>query len=337
MNFRLLLLFSLHCAATLSVRAEDAPLPPVKEVADLIRLHLPDATASDLEAPDTATLIARFPGKVSWLTNAAAAPADGPMIAATNRFDRAVPYVRLSRVDSGLTTELRATLARLAPSATHTGLILDLRFVGGDDYATATRTAALFVTNGTPLLDWGEGLFRSGDEPRAWTGPVVVLANRETTGAAEALATALRSADAAIVIGSPTAGAAGVFRDLPLSTGQRLRVRVQPVKTGNGEPLPAAGLTPDVAVNASLADERAWLADPFAPATNAPAPSARAARPARPRINEAELVRARREGRRLEESATNAPTSPLTPQMIRDASLARAIDLVKGLRLALNP
>jgi hypothetical protein len=56
-------------------------------------------------------------------------------------------------------------------------------------------------------------------------------------------------------------------------------------------------------------------------------------RPARRRINEAELVRLLRSGQPIEEEFTQVPLRELEPPkpVVNDPALARAIDLLKGL------
>ena len=60
----------------------------------------------------------------------------------------------------------------------------------------------------------------------------MVLVNGETTGAAEALAAALREADAGLIIGNPTAGLAMTTMDFPLEKRRTPAHRDQPGQTG---------------------------------------------------------------------------------------------------------
>ena len=58
------------------------------------------------------------------------------------------------------------------------GVVLDLRYAAGDDYASAAATAELFIKKEQPLLDWGTGMVRSKDKSDAISVPVAVLVNR---------------------------------------------------------------------------------------------------------------------------------------------------------------
>jgi hypothetical protein len=169
---------------------------------------------------------------------------------------------------------------------------------------------------------------------------VAILVNRDTAGAAEALAAVLREAGAGLILGGKTAGGAMVGREFPLKNGQKVRIATSPVKLGDGSALSAQGLTPDIEVAVRAEDERAYRDDAYAlwPRTNATGVLAASAgeatnRPTRrPRISEADLVRERREGTNLNTDDFTAvrdrePEKPL----IRDPALARAVDLLKGL------
>ena len=71
--------------------------------------------------------------------------------------------------------------------------------------------------------------------------PVAVLVNRQTAGAAEALAAVLRETGAGLILGSRTAGQAMVAQEFPLKNGERLRIATAPVQLGDGSALAGAG------------------------------------------------------------------------------------------------
>ena len=104
--------------------------------------------------------------------------------------------------------------------------------------------------------------------------------------------------------------------------------------------MPPTGVVPDIAVNVRPEVERGYLADPFitinaAPsspgATNQIVSSIRV----RKKLTEADLVKAKQEGRSIEAAlngATNPPAAVAEPpKVVRDPVLARALDLLKGL------
>ena len=102
----------------------------------------------------------------------------------------------------------------------------------GDDYASAAATAELFIKKDQPLLDWGTGMVRSKENSDAISLPVAVLVNRQTAGAAEALAAVLREAGAGLILGSRTAGQAMIAQEFPLKNGERLRIATAPIQAG---------------------------------------------------------------------------------------------------------
>ena len=165
--------------------------------------------------------------------------------------------------------------------------------------------ADLFVSKPVALLDFGQGMVSAKSAPEDVQLPLAVLINGETAGAAEALAGALRSSGAGLLLGNCTAGRGLLMREFTLKDGQKLSVASGRVVLGNGHSLTTEGLTPDIAVRVKAEEERAYFADAFAnlAKTNIPAVAAVSTnavastnKPTRKRMTEAELVRQHREG-----------------------------------------
>jgi C-terminal processing protease CtpA/Prc len=211
------------------------------------------------------------------------------------------------------------------------GLVLDLRFASGTNYAAAARLAGQFMAEAVPLMSLGAEEYRAPGNAQPFPWPVMVLVNRRTSGAAEALAEALRQNQVAMLLGGRTAGTAGVFEEFPLSTGQRLRVVTATVKLRDGAEVPPGGVEPDITVTVPLAEERAFLENPFASARS---PNA-SGRPAR--LTEADLVRMRRERRETPTAAPAETTPAVEAPVVADPALARALDLLKGIALVRPP
>lgn len=326
-----------------SLMAADAP--PFVEVLSLIRTNLVDANDADLNTAAVQGLVQQFPGRVLLTTNAteraAAGPAE-PAIARAQVFNGTAGYVRVSRVEAGLAGAFATALSHLTASNQLAGLVIDLRLARGEDYAEAAKVADQFLREPRPLADWGAGPVAATPKTNAFSEPVVVLANRETAGAAEALAAILRQSQVGLVIGGRTAGHAAVFKDFPLSNGQVLRVAVAPVRIGEGQSLTPEGVVPDIVVNVPLAEEKAFLTDPFRvssrPAGTSGTGPAATNRPAR--LTEADLVRMKREGLDPDSPtatrvppAAGSPRATREPPVVTDPSLARALDLLKALAL----
>jgi hypothetical protein len=335
--------------ATPCARGADAtnPAPDFKEVYDLLHTNLVGVTDENLNRAAIEGLLSRFPGKVSLVGGAAdgsAIPQGGPALSKSAVLGNDVVYLRAGRVAGNLANELSAAYRALTTTNKVAGVVLDLRFVGGDDSASAQATANLFASK------------------KIAGGSLVVLVNGETRGAAETLAAALRKAGVALIIGNPTAGEAATFKEFPLRNGEWLRIATTPVKSGNGPAIPSGGLQPDIAVTVSADDERAFWENPYASLAR-DASNARVATnsllPFVDRISEADLVRQRQKDGKLigasgfhtrdmdlpgprlirrpggnnagdEDSAPTRAAEPQKP-VIRDPVLARAVDLIKGL------
>lgn len=315
--------------------------PDFQEVFDLIRTNAGGLKEADVNAAAVAGLLAKLDSK-AWLVdpNQKSEPelADAP-ISSSALLDEHYGYIRISRVGQRLASGFAGALERLGATNRLKGLVIDLRFATGTDYAAAVKVADSFLGSEQPLLDWGQGMAKSTDKTNVFRLPVAMLVNQATVGAAEALAAALRQADVGLVIGTNTAGQASITRDFPLKTGQILRVAVAPIRTGNGEVLER--LKPDIRVDVNPEDERAYFVDAYkilpkagvggVTSSNVAALSVTNRSPRR-RINEAELVRMLRDGENPDEDAARpARAEEPARQTIADPALARALDLLKAL------
>jgi hypothetical protein len=253
-------------------------------------------------------------------------------------FEGSLAYFRIREVQPGLSSALVENFKRFAGTNKIQGIVLDLRYCAGSSYEEVVAVADLFLSSEKPLLDWGEGMVSTKDRSVPINVPAAVLVNRETAGAAEALAAALRQTGAGLVLGSRTAGLAAAGREFELSNGQRLRINLRPILLGNGAAVPSTGVEPDIAVAVPSDEERAYFADAFAVVTRTNGVDGtsrliveaggtnRAAR--KPRFNEADLVREHTEGRM--DPTRRAETEP-EMRIVNDPVLARALDVLKGL------
>lgn len=336
-------------AGFVGARAATSELPEFKEVYGLVRSNLLGVSQAELDRDAVEGLLRQLYPRVILATNAPAGSAveTGPLLLKSTVYDDAYGYLRIGRVDKGLAAEAAGACQQLGASNKLKGLVLDLRMAGGTDYSAAAAVAEQFVTDEQPLLDWGEGLVKAKVRTNAFAFPVAILVNKQTSGAAEALAAVLRKTEAGLVIGARTAGQAGITKDFVLENGRRLRITMAPIKVGGGQALSPLGWQPDIEVPVSTEDEAAYLDDAFKVIPKAGAPLAGTEgsvsnlltgatnRPSRRRINEAELVRLQREGALPDEEAPSraARGADATKPVVRDPVLARALDLLKGLAL----
>lgn len=316
--------------------------PTFQEVYDLIRQHAAGMSDAELNRAAVQGLVAALAPKVSWATNEASAnvPDAARPVTRASTFDD-IAYLRIARVEPGLAEAVSGSWRQLSATNKIGGIVLDLRYTDGSDYQAAAATADLFVSKKEPLLKWGDRTLSSHDKTNAVTVPVAVLVNHATAGASEALAGMLREAGSALILGSRTAGAAMLARDYPLADGESLRIGSGSIVLADGSSLSGDGLKPDIDVTVSLENERAYYADAFLvvrKATNEVAnPSSNVASetgegPERVPFNEAELVREHNAGENPDDAPEKRAPEPKVP-VVSDPTLARALDLLKGLEV----
>ena len=309
--------------------ATDVAAPDFKEVQQIVREHLAGATDETVNRAAVDGLLVALKGRVTLVTNTESATTnDVSLVTRESVFDGSIGYLRIAHVEAGLAAAVDAEVKALGVSNKLTGLVLDLRFAEGEDYAAAASAVDLFLKAEMPLLNAGKGLVSSQEKTNAIRLPVVALVNGET--------------GAGLLIGGRTAGRAGVTTDFKLSSGQTVRVVTAPVQLGDAKSVPSTGVVPDIEVAVKADDEKDFYADSFSgttvgakqggssrnSSTNTTA-SSRSGK--RIRVTEADLVREKR-GDGDFEAVTNARVkSEVEVPVIQDPALARAVDLLKGL------
>ena len=335
------LLLFLSAQSSLQAQTTNEP-PDFKEVYDLVRDHLGGVSEADLNRAAVKGLTTALAPKVELITNGPSEEASTPSqpVLKTALFDGDIAYIRIGRVAEGLPQAIHEAYDALGATNKLKGLALDLRYTGGDDYAAAAAVADMFLKKEQPLLNWGNGVVRSTEKAEAVTLPVAVLVNRKTKAAAEALAAVMRQAGIGLIIGGKTAGQAMVAKEFPLKNGDKLKIATARIEVGETVLLSPEGVKPDIQVDVRPEDERAYYyEDAFklidrgeltASAGTVTNQAAATNRIRRPRFNEAELVRERREGANLDLDLADQKEEPDKPT-VRDPALARALDLLKGL------
>ena len=331
--------FGVVVAVSLSAfnaRAATNQPPDFQEVYDLLRSHLAGSNEKELNHAAVQGLVSQLYPRVSIVTNAPKSNAETKLVSKTSLFDGPIGYVRIARVGDGLANAIHDAHRELNTTNKLKGLVFDLRFANGDDYSEAVEVADLSCANERPLLDFGKGMSRSKSKSDALRMPVAVLVNHQTASAAEALASVLREIGAGLIIGANTAGQAAITKDFDLRGGGQLRIATSMIKLGDGTTISMRGVKPDIEVPVSAADEKAYLANPFADlnssgdltANNLSSTNSASTNRLRRRISEADLVRARREGATLDDLPEKEEAEKAE---VRDPALARALDVLKGL------
>jgi hypothetical protein len=172
-----------------------------------------------------------------------------------------IAYVRLGSLNSANLQALDKSLGTFAPKKVD-AVIVDLRSSGtANDLALAAEFAKRFCPRGKTIFTLRKAAGRqdrafNSDRDPVFRGLVMVLADGDTAGAAEAIAAALRFHDKALVIGQPTAGRAAEYSDLSLPSGKILRLAVAEMISPEGRSLFTDGVKPDLPIDMSLADKR---------------------------------------------------------------------------------
>jgi len=314
--------------------------PSFQEVYSLLHSNLANVSESELNRAAVRGLLHELEPSVQRLTNASAATATerGPLVSKDKVYEGSFGYLRPDRIEAGVAEELVSRYRKLRTTNGLKGLVLDLRFVAGQDYEAAAAFADQFYKTEQPLLDWQSGSARSTAKSSAWDLPLMILVNHQTAGAAEALAALLQKTKTGLVIGSRTAGQAQIFKEFQLAPDFTLRVAVASLKVGEDSALSSSGVTPDILLKVTEAEERTYLADPYRnpskPVTAAASPSrGDTNRPVGRRVNEADLVRRQRDGLDPDRDLVAGATRDGEPEkpVVRDAALVRALDLLKGI------
>jgi hypothetical protein len=312
-----------------------AASPSFQEVYELVRSNLTGMSEAELNDAAVEGFLKQLESQAG-LVSMASKRADGavePLLARAVVYDGAYAYIRIGRVESGLPQELAAGFQRLSATNRLAGMVLDLRYTGGQNYTAAGETADHFTSIEQPLLSWGNVAVRSTQKFTVDL-PVIVLINGQTSGSAEALAAVLRESAGSVVIGQPSAGRAFVFSEVALSDGRTLQIASGTVQAGSETKLTTAGVLPDVRIMIAPEVEKSYVDDPYGQLLGELSAGASENQRATNRVrrrNESDLIRMHREG-----TVFDAPTaeSEVAPPVIKDPALARALDILRGLALA---
>ncbi|MBX7184904.1 MAG: PDZ domain-containing protein [Vicinamibacteria bacterium] len=158
-----------------------------------------------------------------------------------------IGYIAVSDLNDGVAGTLKATIAGLQAQGAR-ALVLDLRSSATGPLKNAVALSELFVKGGvvTKLASRNapEQTLVASEAARAWSGPLAVLVDRGTAGAAEIAAACLADSERASLFGENTFGRAGIQKQIPLESGGGLLLTVSRYMTPKGQPINGKGLTP---------------------------------------------------------------------------------------------
>ncbi len=153
-----------------------------------------------------------------------------------------IGYLRLGALTTANLRAMDAAMQKYAGQKVD-AVVIDLRASQAtNDFATAAEVAKRFVGKGKPLFTLRKAAGKqdrvfTSEREAAFQGLVIVLADGDTAGPAEAVAGVLQLHSKAMLIGQPTAGRAVEYSDLPLNGGRILRAAVSEAVLPEGRAL----------------------------------------------------------------------------------------------------
>lgn len=221
-----------------------------------------------------------------------------------------IGVVRVNSLAEGEAAQVQKRVQDLQKQGA-TKYVLDLRSVAGGSLAEGVKVANLFIKSGTLAQTVGRGsktLQTLAADPKQaiFDGPVVVLIDRGTAGAAEAVASAFAELKRGEVVGEKSFGAGAEQKLFPLRNGDGLLLTTVKWASSKGKPFLGAGVQPTVEVKRP---ELAEAVDPDDLTGNDDDPIAQPT----PQADKTEV----------------APDAKATKQQPEDVQLKRALELLR--------
>jgi len=178
----------------------------------------------------------------------------------TEMLEGNIAYISLFEFSEPAPARFREALQELLAKEPR-GLILDLRGNPGGYLGVAVDIGSEFISEGLILRQRAKGE-QEVEHPAKGDGvaldvPLVVLVDGGTASASEIVAGALQDHERAVLIGKQTFGKGTVQVGYGLSDGAELRITIAHWFTPDGRAIEKEGLTPDIVVEMTEADEEA--------------------------------------------------------------------------------
>jgi Peptidase family S41 len=304
-----------------------------QEILNRLRASYVDPTAVNTKALDQAAMVELLSRLGSGVQLRLRSELDKPI--ANRPFRRETlndhfGYVRCGTLDKNVLVKLDDALGNFR-SQNVQGVIVDLRTTPeSTDYELAGQFVSRFVSKGTLVFRVVSG---KSDQDRSFVspldplyqGPLAVLMDEETAGAAEIIAAALKTKAHALLIGEKSVGRAAEYQSSPVGNNLLLTLAVTQIQVPDLPAIFPNGIQPDVSVVQPLDLEHSILAETD---TQSSAPSI--TDEPRQHLNEAALVA----GTNPELDAYEAQQSGrLQPAKPKDIMLQRAVDFLVTVNL----
>ncbi len=174
-----------------------------------------------------------------------------------------IGYVRLTQFGDNTADDLEAALGKLKQQGMK-GLVLDLRWNPGGLLEQAVAVCQKFLPRGQLVVST-EGrrvvdkYFAQGNGDELKNIPIVVIVNLGSASAAEIVTGCLQDLHRAVILGEKTFGKGSVQTIFPLDDGSALKLTVAKYYTPSHKVIHQHGITPDILVPVSDAEEAAVL------------------------------------------------------------------------------
>jgi len=219
-------------------------------------------SSRDMSVDQAYQLLAGEPGsvvKVSIVREQRADPQETDLVRArlrpakvvSGKLEGDIGYLKVASLEAGRAAEIRGALQQLRGQGVEK-LILDLRGCAAGSPEEGVETARLFLSSGTITFAQGQRYpkqtFQAAPDKVAWNGPLTVLINPGTAGAAEIVAAAVQENDRGELVGQRSYGVGSVMKVIPLEDGSALILAVAKYYTPSGKAIPEHAVEPTVTV-----------------------------------------------------------------------------------------
>jgi len=178
-----------------------------------------------------------------------------PATIVSQKTDPDILALRLPTLDAGRADDVRARLQDAEKQGIQK-VVLDLRDCGRGPISEGLAMARMFVSSGNLATLKGQTVstqtFAADPSKVMWKGPVSILIDGTTSGAAEVLAAAIAGTHRGDVVGERTFGLASEQKLITIDDGSALILTVANYYNANGKSILEEGVTPTEVVRPEL-------------------------------------------------------------------------------------
>jgi carboxyl-terminal processing protease len=226
-------------------------------------------TTREMSVGQAKNLMAGQPGtgvKVGVIRRGKADPEEVDLVRAklpepkliVEKVDNDTLAIRFPTLDAGRKDEVKAKLLEAEKQGV-SKVILDVRDCGRGAMPEAIEIAKLFIPSGTLTKLEGQTIpeqtFSADPSKVIWKGPVSVLMDGTTTGAAEVLAAAIANTKRGDLVGDRTFGLASEQKLIPLDDGAAIILTVGNYTNSDGKSILEEGVAPTETVHIASAGD----------------------------------------------------------------------------------